>query len=1234
MLRRSHVTLAPSLNLASRVSYARAREILEVPDLLQTQRSSYKWFQEEGLRELFEEISPVRDYTGTRLELHFLEHRFGEPNYSEEECREKERTYSAPLKVNTRLIVKETGEIKDQEIFMGDFPLMTRQGTFIVNGAERVIVSQLIRSPGVYFTTTREPASERQLCFAKLIPDRGAWLEFETNSRGAISVKINRKQKIPVTTLLRAIGYGRDEELLQLFSDVDIDPERTYIRTTIEKDPQVNSETEALLEFYRRLRPGEPPTVKSARSLLDALFFDHRRYRLGKGGRYKLNAQLGLELPLEQQTLTPEDLVAIVRRILMLNNGLDLPDDIDHLGNRRVRAVGELLQSQLQAGLFRLERAIKERMSLTSPSATTPANLVDNRFVISAVREFFGSFQLSQFMDQTNPLAELTHKRRVSALGPGGFSRERAGFEVRDVHHSHYGRICPIETPEGRNIGLITSLGTYARVNEYGFIETPYRKVIKDLENSFEKLVGRTLGEPVLDEAGNLVAEAGREINEELAYKLAALPPQRIKVKPFASQEVIYLSPNEEEGYIIAQASAKLNEKGEFIENKIETRQGKKFLPKSPEEVNFMDISPNQVVSVSTALIPFLEHDDANRALMGSNMQRQAVPLTHPEAPLIGTGMESKVAQNSGQVVFAPANGEITSATAERIILRDDEGKEHNFPLKKFRRSNQGTCINQYPVVDKGWRVSKDEVLADGYSTDRGELALGQNVICAFMAWEGYNYEDAIVISERLVRENKFTSIHIEKYEIEARETKLGLEEITRDIPNVGEASLRNLDERGIIRIGAEVFSNDILVGKLTPKGEKVLTAEEKLLRAIFGEHAREVKDTSLRMPYGESGKVVGVKVLSRENKDQLDPGVIQKVQVSVAQERKVSEGDKLAGRHGNKGVIAKILPEEDMPYLPGGRPADVLLNPLGIPSRMNLGQLFEAHLGWAAEVLGFEALTPVFNGAEEVDIEDALARAWFVQKSKGFGLKDPTERIEKAKEWLEEQGFDGKRLFSQGERGKARRASLEIWLAEQGVENAFDLDDHELEETAQRLNREKKVASPISGKMTLYDGRTGEPFDQPVTVGFMYLMKLIHLVEGKIHARSTGPYSLITQQPLGGKAQFGGQRFGEMEVWALEGYGAAYNLQEMLTIKSDDVTGRVRTYGALIKGEEVLEAGVPESFKVLIKELQSLGLGVEMIGEEEKEVTPLEPVPGGLPRLGINLTGPETEEVENAGTE
>ncbi len=1217
-----------SASHAPRRSFVKIPKVIDVPNLIQIQRDSYSWFQSKGLKELFEEISPIRDYTGTRFELYFLDYKFGEPKFSEQECQERDLTYAAPLKVKARLIIKETGEIKEQELFMGDFPVMTSRGTFIINGAERVVVNQLIRSPGVYFMTETDPASRRDLCSAKLIPDRGAWLEFQTLSKGVILVKINRKRKIPVTTLLRAIGYGQDEELLELFADVDTDPECSYIRATMERDPQVRSKQEALLEIYKKLRPGEPPTVDNAQSLINALFFDPRRYRLGIGGRYKLNKRLGLNLPLSQQTLTQDDLVAIVRHIIMINNGQDSSDDMDHLGNRRVRAVGELLQSHLKMGLLRMENMIKERMSLLDSRSATPSALVNNRAITASIREFFGSSRLSQFMDQTNPLAELTHKRRLSALGPGGFSRDRAGFEVRDVHHSHYGRICPIETPEGRNIGLITSLATYAKVNEFGFIETPYRKVIKELGNTSPELVGRITREPVFDAEGKLIVDAEALITEQIAQELAKLPPRTIKIKPFVSNEVKYLPADEEENYIIAQANTRLDEKGHFLQTRVEARHGSKFLTESPENIDFMDVATNQIVSVSASLIPFLEHDDANRALMGSNMQRQAVPLLRPEAPIVGTGMEQEVARNSGQVVFAPVDGEIKSVTARELVLKGDDGKEYVYPLIKFARSNQGTCISQYPVVNKGDRVQKGQVLIDCSSSERGELALGQNVLCAFLSWEGYNYEDAVVISERLVQEDKFTSIHIEKYEVEARETKLGPEEITRDIPNVGEASLRNLDEQGIVRIGAEVSSGDILVGKITPKGERVLRAEEKLLRAIFGDMARDVKDTSLRMPHGESGKVINVRVFSRENGDQLESGVIKMVRVFVAQKRKISEGDKLSGRHGNKGVIAKVLPVEDMPYLPDGRPVDIVLSPLGIPSRMNVGQLLETHLGWAAKELGFKAITPVFDGPSEATIEDVLAQAWIVQRANADDLAqaDNQVKIERAKAWLAERGFDGEKVFGADGQGEAKRACLKLWLEEQGI-SAFNLNDEELEQMAQRIYQERKIAPPVSGKMVLYDGRTGEPFDQPVTVGYMYVMKLIHLVEDKIHARSTGPYSLITQQPLGGKAQFGGQRFGEMEVWALEAYGAAYNLQEMLTIKSDDVVGRVKTYGAIIKGEDVMGLGVPESFKVLVKELQSLGLAVEVLSEKEEQL--MTGAPEEIPKLGINLTGIETGEEE-----
>jgi DNA-directed RNA polymerase subunit beta len=1211
-----------------RKSYAQIPDVLAIPNLIQIQQDSHRWLREEGLKELFAEFSPIKDYTGSRFELYLLDHEFDEPKYSEQECRELDLTYAASLRLKVRLLIKETGEIKEQVVFMGDFPVMTERGTFVINGAERVVVSQLIRSPGVYFTLEEDPSTGEQLCFAKLIPNRGAWLEFETSSRDLLWVKVDRRRKLSVTTLLRAIGYGTEQELLELFSDVDTDPEHPYLKRTIEHEPTVRSEEEALLDFYRRLRPGESATLDNAHGLINALFFNPRRYDLGKTGRYKLNKRLGLDLSMKQRTLTKEDAVAIVRHMIMVNNGSEAPDDIDHLGNRRVRAVGELLQNQLRVGLLRMERMAKERMSLLPPESATPSALVNNRPLVAAVKEFFGSSQLSQFMDQTNPLAELTHKRRLSALGPGGLSRERAGFEVRDVHHSHYGRICPIETPEGPNIGLITSLATYAQVNELSFIESPYRRVIKELENTSPELIVRIVREPVLDGNGKELVEAGTVITPELAQKLAELSPRMIGVMPFVSNEVQYLPADEEEEYVVAQANARLDQHGHFLDSKVEARHGNRFLVENPENIDFIDISPKQIVSVTTSLIPFLEHDDANRALMGSNMQRQATPLLHPQAPLIATGMEREVARDSGRVVFAAAPGEVTSVTANRIVVREDSGEERSYRLTKFTRSNQGTCLDQHPVVDRGDRVQQGQVLADSFATDRGELALGQNVLCAFLSWEGYNFEDAIVISENLVRDDRLTSIHIERYEIEARETKLGPEEMTRDIPNVGEESMRNLDEQGIIRVGAAVASGDILVGKITPKGERGLTAEEKLLRAIFGEKARDVKDTSLRMPYGEQGKVIDVKVFSRDNHSQLPPGVNQVVWVFVAQKRRICEGDKLAGRHGNKGVIAKILPAEDMPFLPDGRPVDVILSPLGVPSRMNVGQLLEIHLGWAARTLNFEVLSPVFDGADDISIEDALARAWFVQRSGAISPEDGEEmvHIERAKAWLAERGYDGERIFDDGNKGEPRMACLRLWLGEQGID-ASALSDEQVEQAARKLYHEQRRAAPIFGKVTLYDGRSGEPFEREVTVGYMYIMKLVHLVEDKIHARSTGPYSLITQQPLGGKAQFGGQRFGEMEVWALEAYGAAYNLQEMLTVKSDDVVGRVKTYEAIVKGEDLLEMGIPESFRVLVKELQSLGLAVEILSEEEGRVSLLrEPE---VPRLGINLTGPELGESE-----
>jgi DNA-directed RNA polymerase subunit beta len=1190
-----------------RKSYARLPRILDVPSLIKIQLESFRWFQEEGLKQRLEEISPIKDFTGNRLELNFVSYEFRKPYHNEQECRQRDLTYSTPLYVRTRLLVKETGEIKEQDLFFGDIPLMTAKGTFITSGAERVVVSQLLRSPGVYFTIERDAASGRELCFAKLIPTSGGWLGFETSNRDVISVKLDGRRKIPVTTILRAIGYGSDEQLLSLFSAEDNSPEHQFIRSTIEREPLVKSESEALLDIYRKLRPGDPPSIENARKLLNNMFFNSTRYDLGSVGRYKLNKRLGLNIDLEERALTKEDIVEIVRHTIMINNGNDTPDDIDHLGNRRVRTVGELMQNQFRIGLLHLARVAKERMSIIATEAITPSTLVNVRPVVAAIREFFGSSQLSQFMDQTNPLAELTHKRRLSAIGPGGLSRERAGFDVRDVHFSHYGRICPIETPEGPNIGLIGSLATYAQINQYGFIETPYRRVIAELSNTDGRLVGKTTKEAIVDDGGKTIVKAKTTITPRLVTKLSQLPPRTIKVVPFVSDEVIYLSADKEDEYIIAQASAQLDANSQFVGEKVEARLADRYLSEAPDKIQLMDVSPKQIVSVATALIPFLEHDDANRALMGANMQRQAVPLIHPEAPLVATGMEMEAAKHSGQVLFAQNSGQVTSATNSQVVVTGDEGNKDTYPLMKFVRTNQGTCINQCPTVNKGDRVEPGQVLADSSATEQGELALGQNVLCAFMSWEGYNFEDAIILSNRLVEEDKFTSIHIEKYEVEARDTKLGPEEITRDIPNVGEESLRELDETGIIRIGAKVSPGSILVGKITPKGETELSAEEKLLRAIFGEKAREVKDTSLRVPHGEWGKVINVRVFSTEAGDDLPTRVNQWVQVWIAQKRKISAGDKMAGRHGNKGVVSLVAPVEDMPFLPDGTPVDIILNPIGVPSRMNIGQVLETHLGWAAQVLGFKVLTPVFDGANDVAIVDAIARAWLAQKAGAVNHnradEAPAVQLELARAWLKSHGYDGDRVFSDDYPGEAKEVCLRLWLEDLGIASQ-DLSPQELSQTVDRVSSERNLPSPITGKVILRDGRSGEPFDQAVTVGSIYMMKLIHLVEDKVHARSTGPYSLITQQPLGGKAQFGGQRFGEMEVWALEAYGAAHNLQEMLTIKSDDVTGRAKTYESIVKNEAILQPGVPESFKVLVKELQSLGLAVEVINEEEEKAT------------------------------
>ena len=1205
---------------SSRMSYARQKEVVQMPNLIEVQTDSYKWFLDEGLNEVFDDISPITDYSG-KLSLDFVDFTLckEDAKYTIDECKERDATYAAPLKVKVRLHNKETDEINEHEIFMGDLPLMTRTGTFVINGAERVIVSQLVRSPGIYYAIAHDKLGKK-LYSATVIPNRGAWLEYETDSNDVFYVRVDRTRKVPITVLIRALGIGTNPEIIELFG------EEPKILASFEKDAATNYQ-EGLLELYKKIRPGEPLAVDSAESLITSMFFDPRRYDLAKVGRYKFNKKLALKNRISGQVLaeevvspmtgeilaeagtkitrelastiqnnavpyvwisveeterpikvlsnmmvdfeavvgidpeevgvneqvyypvlagileetagdidelkdaikrdmhdlipkhiTKEDILASINYNMHLEYGIGTDDDIDHLGNRRIRSVGELLQNQYRIGLSRLERVVRERMTTQDMEGVSPQSLINIKPVTAAVKEFFGSSQLSQFMDQNNPLGELTHKRRLSALGPGGLSRDRAGFEVRDVHYSHYGRMCPVETPEGPNIGLINSLASYARINEYGFIEAPYRKINHD--------------DPT---------------------------------NPVVTDEVVYMTADEEDNYHVAQANEQLDEEGHFVRKNVSGRYREETQEYERRMFDYMDVSPKMVFSVATALIPFLQNDDANRALMGSNMQRQAVPLLFTEAPAVGTGMEEKAAVDSGVCVVAEEGGTVERSTSTEITVRQDDGKLKKYKLTKFQRSNQSNCYNQRPIVFKGDRVEKGEVIADGPSTSNGELGLGKNPLIGFMTWEGYNYEDAVLLSERLVQDDVYTSIHIEEYEAEARDTKLGPEEITRDIPGVGDDALKNLDERGIIRVGAEVRAGDILVGKVTPKGETELTAEERLLRAIFGEKAREVRDTSLKVPHGEYGIVVDAKVFTRENGDEMSPGVNQSVRIYIAQKRKISVGDKMAGRHGNKGVVSRVLPVEDMPFLPNGRPLDIVLNPLGVPSRMNIGQVLEIHLSLAAKALGFNIATPVFDGANEIDIMDTLdlANDYVNLSWEEFEAKHKEELLPEVLQYLSDN-----------------REHRKLW---------------------------KGVPLSRDGKVRLRDGRTGEYFDSPVTIGHMHYLKLHHLVDDKIHARSTGPYSLVTQQPLGGKAQFGGQRFGEMEVWALEAYGASYTLQEILTVKSDDVIGRVKTYEAIIKGENIPEPGIPESFKVLLKELQSLGLDVRVLRDDNTEVEIME---------------------------
>jgi DNA-directed RNA polymerase subunit beta len=1267
-------------------SYSNIPNKMELPNLIEVPITSFIRLKKDGLTDLFHELSPIEAYNkGMRLyfpskspesEQWELGYWFEDPKHTVDECIDRDLTYSSPLYISVLLAGPDVPEPIKQEIFLGDFPEMTPKGTFIINGTERVVVSQLIRSPGVYFEAKRDRSTGRVLATAKLIPDRGAWMEYETRKSDYLTLKFNRKRTVPVTIFLRALAAvsdgldtaplktGSDEEIISLFEDIDNNPDRMYITSTLRQEPDWDLEgkhsiaEQALIEFFKRLRPGDPATLDNAREFIENQLFDQRHYDLEKVGRYKLNQKFELEgiVPPDQRVVTKQDIIYLVRRMININNGVIDPDDIDHLGNRRIKTVGELIQNKLRIGLRRMERVIKERMSIRDQEHLSPMTLINIRPVVAALREFFGSSQLSQFMEQTNPLSELKHKRTISALGPGGLRRERAGFDVRDVHHSHYGRICPIETPEGPNIGLIGRLASYATVNDYGFIETPYRNVIKTMKPKSKDLVGRMLREDVQDKAGKVIVKAGERVTKALAKKIAGSGAPEVLIVPYISREIVFLSANFEDKFFIAPANIPITEHSEFQNDRFPSRFKSGFQFASPVEIDYMDVAPHQVVGISAALIPFLEHDDANRALMGSNMMSQAVPLVKPEVPLVSTGMENYAAQDSGQVLSAAADGEVVSVTGDQIVIKEKDTKQDRvYKLRKYQRSNQNTCIDQRPVVVKGQIIKEKDVIADSSSTINGDLALGQNVVIAFLSWEGGNFEDAILISERLVQEDRFTSIHIEKYEVEARDTKLGPEEITRDIPNVGEDSIRNLDEYGVIRIGAEVGPSDILVGKITPKGEKELTPEERLLRAIFGEKSRDVKDTSLRMPHGERGKVVDVQMFSRDDNIDLSAGVQKMVRVSVAQRRKIQAGDKMAGRHGNKGVVSMVVPVEDMPYLEDGTPVDIILNPLGVPGRMNIGQVLETHLGWASKQLGFRAIVPVFDSASEIEIEAELARAWMIDQAwKETGLKawewleeqdseyDPEvyedenevrrlyleqwlgergydvyelitnktfSRRTVLVEWLKDMGYDPSKFLDFGEEfitpdirqemGKdAIEVCLRLWLSEIG-ENPKNAKFDKLVEMATDAAVKTGQPIPVYGKQKLRDGKTGVIYDNPVTIGVMTMLKLHHLVEDKVHARSTGPYSLVTQQPLGGKAQFGGQRFGEMEVWALEAYGAAYTLQEMLTVKSDDVQGRVKTYESIVKGDPIDEPGIPASFRVLVKELQSLGLDVEAVTDE-----------------------------------